>query len=311
MNIILIPGNKHGKGRNATLSPRHLWVMAAVGLVGLPLLLGSIAYRVHALLDRTAGPQALLVAQERALTAQRASIEEAKRHTRDHLNALARRMGQLQAEVLRLNALGARLTRMAGLDAREFNFEAEVAMGGPERAAPAALPTPDAVKSLERLSAEIDHARERLIALESLLLDRRLSDAITPSGWPVEGGWVSSGFGLRADPFTGAQAWHEGVDVAARLGGPIFAMAEGVVSHAAEKAGYGLMVEVTHESGLITRYAHTAATLVKVGDRVTRGQAIARVGSSGRSTGPHVHFEVVKDGRAVNPGRYLRWSERH
>jgi len=144
------------------------------------------------------------------------------------------------------------------------------------------------------------------MALETLLLDRKLTAAVTPSGWPVEGGWVSSGYGQRADPFTGHQSYHEGVDIASRLGSSILAMGDGVVSHAGEKVGYGIMVEVTHESGLITRYAHILATLVKVGDRVAKGQAIARVGSTGRSTGPHLHFEVVKNGVAVNPARYLR-----
>ena len=131
---------------------------------------------------------------------------------------------------------------------------------------------------------------------------------MTPAGWPATGGFVSSGFGPRADPFNGNIAFHEGVDIASRLGSPIHAMADGVVSFAGEKPQYGKIIEITHGRGLTTRYAHTLQLLVKVGDKVNRGDSIALVGSSGRSTGPHVHFEVLKEGRAVNPGKYLRTS---
>jgi murein DD-endopeptidase MepM/ murein hydrolase activator NlpD len=138
------------------------------------------------------------------------------------------------------------------------------------------------------------------------LLDRKLSAAVTPSGWPVQGGWISSGFGVRADPFNGHQSYHEGVDIASSMGSPVLAMGDGVVSHSGEKSGYGLLVEVTHESGLITRYAHASAVLVRVGDRVQKGQPIAQVGTTGRSTGPHLHFEVVRNGTSVSPMRYLQ-----
>jgi murein DD-endopeptidase MepM/ murein hydrolase activator NlpD len=178
-------------------------------------------------------------------------------------------------------------------------------MGGPERNVSGNVSSPDVVKNLEVLTHELEHSRVRLVALENLLLDRKLNAAVTPSAWPVEGGWVSSGFGVRMDPFTGHQGVHEGVDIAARFGSPIYAASDGVVNWAAEKAGYGLVVEVTHESGLVTRYAHTSAILVKEGDRVTKGQEIANVGTTGRSTGPHLHFEVIRDGQPVNPTRYL------
>ncbi len=308
MNVILVPGGRTAKGQNACLTTRHLLVIGLVGLVGFPALVGFLTYRIQSLLDRDAGGQAaLLAAQERALAVQRTEIDQVKRQTQTHLNALARRMGQLQAEVLRLNALGQRLTRMAGIDPREFNFNAEPAMGGPERTSVTSVPL-DVGATLERLGSEIDRKRERLAALESLLLDRKVNAAVTPAGWPVEGGWVSSGFGMRADPFTGQQSFHEGVDIATRMGSEILAMGDGVVSHSGEKTGYGLMVEVTHESGLVTRYAHVRTALAKVGDRVSRGQTIALVGSTGRSTGPHLHFEVVRNGQPVNPARYLQHS---
>jgi murein DD-endopeptidase MepM/ murein hydrolase activator NlpD len=246
-----------------------------------------------------------LSSQRRELAAQRTAVAEAKRNAEAHLNALAQRLGQMQAQMMRLNALGSRLTRMAGLDAREFNFAVEAAMGGPEKTATTSNP-PELMSSLDHLAREIERQQERLSALENLLLDRKLSAAVTPSGWPVQGGWISSGFGVRADPFNGHQSYHEGVDIASSMGSPVLAMGDGVVSHSGEKSGYGLLVEVTHESGLITRYAHASAVLVRVGDRVQKGQPIAQVGTTGRSTGPHLHFEVVRNGTSVSPMRYLQ-----
>jgi murein DD-endopeptidase MepM/ murein hydrolase activator NlpD len=178
-------------------------------------------------------------------------------------------------------------------------------MGGPERQVAYSVSTPDVVGNLEALARELDRSQARLVALESLLLDRKLIAAVTPSAWPVDGGWISSGFGVRMDPFTGYQSAHEGVDMAARFGSPIYATGDGVVNLAGEKTGYGLVVEITHDANLVTRYAHASAVLVKVGDRVKRGDEIARVGTTGRSTGPHLHFEVLSNGQATNPTRYL------
>lgn len=304
MNIILVPNSQRGKGRNTTLSHRHLILIALVILVALPTLVGIVAYHAQDMLSAY-NADSLLAAQRRELAAQRTAVTEAKRNAEAHLNALAQRLGQMQAQMMRLNALGSRLTRMAGLDAREFNFSVEAAMGGPEKISAAANP-PELMDSLERLTREIERQQERLSALENLLLDRKLNAAVTPSGWPVQGGWISSGFGVRADPFNGHQSQHDGVDIASSMGSPVHAVGDGVVSHSGDKAGYGMLVEVTHESGLITRYAHTSAVLVRVGDRIQKGQSIALVGTSGRSTGPHLHFEVVRNGTAVNPMRYLQ-----
>ncbi len=304
MNIILVPNSQRGKGRNTTLSHRHLVLIALVVLVALPVLLGVVAWHAQDMLSAH-NADSLLSAQRRELAAQRTAVAEAKRSAEAHLNALAQRLGQMQAQMMRLNALGTRLTRMAGLDTREFNFSVEAAMGGPEKTTGMSNP-PELMSSLDHLAREIERQQERLSALENLLLDRKLSAAVTPSGWPVQGGWVSSGFGVRADPFSGHQSHHEGVDIASNMGSPVLAMGDGVVSHSGEKAGYGLLVEVTHESGLVTRYAHASAVLVRVGDRVQKGQSVALVGSSGRSTGPHLHFEVVRNGVSVNPMRYLQ-----
>lgn len=303
MNIILVPGNS-GSGKNSCLSHRHLLVIALVAGLLLPVFFGVLTFKIHALFVKHGGEADRVAMYAKELAEQARAVEQAKEEAATHLNALARRMGQLQAQVLRLNALGGRLTHMAGLDSREFNFDSDVAQGGPEPGNQGA--TMEVTAGLERLTAEISGSEARLRALETLLLDRRLSDAVTPAGWPADGGFVSSGFGRRADPFTGHVAFHEGVDIAARMGSPIRATADGVVSFAGEKPQYGRTVEITHGRGITTRYAHTLSILVKVGDKAQRGDAIALVGSSGRSTGPHVHFEVLKDDRQVNPGKYLR-----
>lgn len=310
MNIILVP-KSIGKGQNISLSQRHVLLLATVLFVALPATIGTVAYKVNELLTTGAEfrkPQ-YLAEQERQLQDKRLEVEEARRNAELHLNALAQRLGRMQAQMLRLNALGQRLARMAGLDKSEFDFSEEPAMGGPDTSAPlSGIDNPDVMKSVDHLSGEMEKKAQRLGVLESLLMDRQLQAAVYPGGWPTDGGWVSSGFGLRTDPFNGRKAYHEGVDIASRLGSAIKAMGGGVVSHAGEKDGYGMTVEINHGNGLTTRYAHASAVLVKVGDRIEKGQPVALVGTSGRSTGPHLHFEVLRDGRSVNPQSYLRSS---
>ena len=303
MNIILIPEGFR-KGPTVSFSHRQLATMALAGLVVLPLVVGYVVSDIYARLHPRAHLDATVLAAHHAeLSAQRTAIAATRRQAETHLNALAQRLGQLQAQMWRVNALGGHLVAMAGLDKAEFDFSAEPAMGGPET--PVSATAPALFPALETLDAQLTAQRERLTALETLLMNRQLEAAVTPAGWPVNGGWVSSGFGWRADPFTGRRARHEGVDIASRLGSPIHAMGEGVVRYAGPKAGYGLLVEITH-GDIVTRYAHTKSILVKVGDRVTRGAPIATVGTSGRSTGPHLHFEVLRQERAVNPRPYLQ-----
>lgn len=303
MNVILIPNST---GRHVSFSPRQVVLLAVVAFVALPILIGTVAYHIQAMLVNPSNRDpAFLASQYQQLRAERLAIEKARRDAATHLDALAQRVGHLQAHVMRLNALGGRLTRLAGLDGREFDFSEEPAVGGPETAG-SRLTVPDFLQSLENLSAQVATRSERLQALEQVMLDRKAAQLATPEGWPADGGWVSSNFGRRADPFTGRVAFHEGVDIAAKMGSPIRAMGVGVVTFAGEKSGYGLMVEVNHGRGQVTRYAHAQSVLVKVGDRVTKGQPVALIGSSGRSTGPHLHLEVLRNGQPVNPQNYLR-----
>jgi len=310
MNVIFVPRSS-GRGRNFSLSSAQLIVLVMVALIALPVVISVVTYKIVGYLDPVTGTRdpELIRQQAVLLTTERQAIEQARRDAELHLNALAQRLGHMQAELLRLNALGQRLAKMSGLDKREFDFTLAPAMGGPEAARNlTSVSVPDFLKQLEQVSGQIGRKSERLAALESTLLDKQLHAAVHPVGWPTDGGWVSSGFGLRSDPFTGRTAYHEGVDIASRFGSVIKAMGGGVVSYAGQKDGYGLTVEITHGSGYTTRYAHCSAVLVRVGDRVSKGQDVANVGSSGRSTGPHLHFEVLRENKPVNPGSYLKSS---
>jgi murein DD-endopeptidase MepM/ murein hydrolase activator NlpD len=251
-------------------------------------------------------PQEQLVALRAELNQQRADLDSARRAADEDLNAYAVRLGQLNAHVIRLDALGDRLTRMAKLDKGEFNFDQPPATGGPEVIlGDGRLPALDFQRSLDDLAGQIQDREKQLAILENLLMNRNLQSQVRPAGRPVEQGWISSYFGIRSDPFTGNRAAHYGVDFAGRMGDPIQAVAAGVVTYAGQRFGYGLMVEVNHGNGYATRYAHCSETLVRVGDTVKKGQLIAKMGSSGRATGPHVHFEVLQGGKLVNPQSYI------
>jgi murein DD-endopeptidase MepM/ murein hydrolase activator NlpD len=281
--------------------------MVLVGLVFMPVFLGVLVYQMNSIVNRSNGvidPE-LVAKQQHDLQVQADEIHRVRRDAETHLNALARKLGHLQAQVIRLNALGGRLTEMAGLDPQEFDFTSLPAMGGPAEPSVEQDAT-SVMTALRDLNQQVAEQTEQLLALETLLIDRQLQQALTPSGWPVNGGWVSSRFGMRADPFNGRMSMHQGVDIASPLGSFIKAMGDGVITFAGEKTGYGRMVEINHGQGYATRYAHVRETLVRVGDRVAKGQSIAKVGTSGRSTGPHLHFEVVHNGAKVDPLRYLQ-----
>lgn len=225
---------------------------------------------------------------------------------KDQLADLVARVGQVNAQILRLNALGKRLTEMAHLDKGEFNFDAPPAQGGPDEADVA---TTDAAQELDGVLARLeDHLvdRERqLVILETFISARKLTAITVPDGSPVSGAWISSYFGRRVDPFTGMMAFHSGIDFAASEGALARAVAPGVVTWSGECSGYGQLVEINHGNGYVTRYAHNSHLLVKTGDRIAKGQAVSTVGSTGRSTGPHLHFEVLKNGAQIDPLKFV------
>jgi murein DD-endopeptidase MepM/ murein hydrolase activator NlpD len=221
------------------------------------------------------------------------------------VDAVAMRIGQMNAHVIRLDALGKRLTQMANIDNREFDFESSPAIGGPESDIGAATQAPDLSAMLNGLERKISSRDAQLAALENALLSKKLDEQIRPDGRPVKEGHISSYFGERQDPFNGHQAFHKGIDFASPRGSDVVAVAAGVVTFAGEKAGYGNLVEVSHGNGLSTRYGHNQGIAVGVGRTVARGDTLAYVGSTGRSTGPHVHFEVLKEGRQIDPLTFI------
>jgi len=241
------------------------------------------------------------------LEAQRSQVATTRRELQDRLDALAGRVGQLNAHMIRLDALGRRLTQMANLDKGEFDFDSEPAVGGPEGLVEGAVAAaPDLSAMLDDLTNQIRDRERQLSVLESLISTRNLNRQIVPGGRPVAQGWISSYFGHRADPFTGRSAFHRGIDFAGPAGAEVIAVASGVVTYAKERFGYGNTVEINHGNGYVTRYGHNQRLLVAIGDTVQKGQPIALIGSTGRSTGPHLHFEVLKRGRAVDPMTFVK-----
>jgi murein DD-endopeptidase MepM/ murein hydrolase activator NlpD len=176
-------------------------------------------------------------------------------------------------------------------------------MGGPEdvEGQGGSARIPDITRQIDDLQRKLEQRDGQLLALENVILSRTLTEAVRPEGRPVLEGYISSPFGGRADPFDGHEAVHRGVDIAGQMGSEVLAVATGVVTRAGPASGYGNLVEINHGSGYSTRYGHNQEVLVTVGDTVTRGQLIARMGSTGRSTGPHVHFEVLRNGQQVDP----------
>jgi murein DD-endopeptidase MepM/ murein hydrolase activator NlpD len=189
---------------------------------------------------------------------------------------------------------------MADIDSREFNFDRDPPSGGPEEEGRSAQ-IPDLSAQLAALEQRVDLRESQLSALENVILARELRQEIHPEGRPVANGFISSYFGERADPFDGRDAFHKGVDFAGTIGSSVTSVAAGVVTWAGERAGYGKLIEINHGDGFVTRYAHNERTLVTVGQTVKRGEPVALMGSTGRSTGPHVHFEVLRNGRQVDP----------
>ena len=228
------------------------------------------------------------------------------------IDSLSARVGQMQAEMLRINALGQRLVEMSGLDSEEFDFSRPAPSGGgPEQAGLDSDSPAEVAQDLAKVLAEIGDRKRKLVLLETLIMERDLKSQSVPDGWPVTtGGVVTSQFGFRRHPLTGRRSMHKGIDIAGKHGSDIVAMADGLVVFSGRQNGYGKVVQIRHPNGLETLYAHNSSNLVAEGDLVRKGQVVAKLGSTGRSTGPHVHFEVRRNGEAVDPMRYLDLEER-
>ena len=240
------------------------------------------------------------------LSLQRNILSRMQEKNQNTLDSVAIRVGQMQAQLTRLNALGVHLTKKSKLSQTEFNFNEPVALGGISLSKQTeSFSSVELLQNIEMLDRELAFRGKQLSLLEGFLSSKDLAQQIRPAGLPVEKGWLSSYFGYRADPFTGKRAFHHGVDIAGKEGTNVLATASGLVVWSGKRSGYGQLVEIDHGDGYITRYGHNKEILVNKGDTVKQNTIIAKMGSTGRSTGPHVHFEVLRHGKKVNPRKYL------
>lgn len=305
MKLILI-NQRYGNSRTIVIKG---WLkgLLSLCLLGAPVALGYLGY--HLAVSQTTNQ---IVSQEAAETWQQQLDEQAqtithlRRNAEEQLEALTLRLASLQARLLRLDALGDRLTAAINIDPDEFNFLQEPGVGGVFLSEARGSEPPDFISAISRLEREIVQRGETLEFIGELITGRQLEQDAAITGRPVITGWVSSGFGRRVDPFTGRMAWHNGVDFAGRPGDDILSIGAGVVTYSGNRPSYGLTIEIDHGNGYLTRYAHAQELLVELGEIVGQGQIIALIGSTGRSTGPHVHLEVFKNGRVVDPATYIR-----
>jgi len=299
MNIILST-NMRGKVRSIEVDPLRSGLAVVIGLL---MLIAAAVYTG----TRLVGSELVYLEDWGNMVVDQQAEIAATRHAAEvELDALTLRIGQMQAQMLRLNALGERLVGQADLDRNEFNFDVVPAIGGPdEMQDKQSVPFSDFLSMLDQLDSELEDRQEMLSVLEVLLMSRSLHERVMPSGKPVEEGWLSSRYGKRSDPFTGKQDFHKGLDFAGKKGADVLAVGDGVVSWSGKRSGYGNLVEINHGNGYVTRYGHNQRHLVEVGDTVKKGQQVAMMGSSGRSTGPHVHFEVLRNGKRVDPAKYI------
>jgi len=306
MNVVIF-GKGFGKPRQLNLSGLSVWVVAVVS-AGVLSILGFAGGSWYSTVTGSGISMNEVVALTDELQLQRENIDSIRQGNEDTLDALAIRIAQMNARIIRLDALGRRLTDMADLEDGEFDFDSAPALGGPEEPVTTGsnIAIPELVESMQSLGDQLNNREAQLGVLEGVLMGQNLKDRVYPQGRPVNSGWISSYFGKRTDPFTGKPANHTGIDFAGKLGDEVAAVADGVVTWSANRYGYGVMVEINHGNGYSTRYAHNFENLVVVGDEVKKGQAVAHMGETGRATGPNLHFEVLKNGRRVNPVNFIR-----
>jgi murein DD-endopeptidase MepM/ murein hydrolase activator NlpD len=308
MNLIIVSKFFNAPKRISLRQPGVVSAVAALMLV----VAGSgglAGYWLHSLTDRTLLE---VTALRDSVAAQQDALAEAREQVDHELNALAMRLGELQAHSNRINALGERLTRIGQLDDGEFDFTEMPAIGGPEsiEVGDVTAVDYDIRSSLDAFADRLSQQSQQLGVIESMLLQRDVDANLMPTGRPVRTGYVSSAYGMRADPFTGRREFHRGIDFHGERGADVLAVADGVVSFSGAHGGYGNMVDIDHGNGYMTRYGHNHQNLVKPGQRVRAGDVIARMGATGRATGVHLHFEVWHNDRQVNPHQYLKGTSK-
>lgn len=311
VNIIFI-SNKKSSTRTLTL---NTWVkvLLSVCFLGLPIsigfFLGMQLSGANSSSDNKANQKidlALINSMKEELVRQQQQLQLGREDAQGKIEALTAKLAKLQSRLVRLDALGERLASMAKLTDGEFDFSREPAVGGPEGSGLVDIQDAELETLFMQLESQLDDRENKLSLLESMIVDKRLSRQHHIGGKPVATGWISSKYGYRRDPFNGRKDWHNGVDIAGREGSKVNAMAAGVVTRSEPRQGYGYMVELDHGDGMVSRYAHNKVNLVNVGQVIKKGETLGLMGSTGRSTGPHVHVEIFKHGRSVDPATYIR-----
>ncbi|MEM9301199.1 MAG: M23 family metallopeptidase [Pseudomonadota bacterium] len=306
MNIIILR-EAGSKPLRLQLSRQRLLAFAGFGLGLVVVVTGALGFFLGDAFGLGQGNAKDRIEVMQASVAEQLEALEALRQESDReLNAMAIRLGELQARSSRVEAVGERLIRIGQLNDGEFSFGDPPAIGGPTAFLSEGLPERvDIDGGIATLEAQLRRQAAELDVLESLIADRQLDESLQPAGRPVLAGWLSSGFGPRPDPFTGEPDYHAGLDFSGREGDDIIAVGDAVVVRATRHHQYGLLVDLDHGNGYLTRYAHNSENLVSVGDRVRAGDVIAKMGNTGRSTGVHLHFEVWYQGRRVDPSRVV------
>ena len=302
MQIILM-SDRLAKARSVTLSLRHLVGTAFAAM----LVICTATVGLYWLTLRYAADLRIPVLQQLVLSANQAEAERGRAFVQQNLNAMAVKLGEMQAQLTRLDALGERLSSLAGFRPQEFRFSEAPGLGGasPTLMPPQNLSLAEFSDKLSSLSRNVETRNDMMGVLEAQLFEQAVKKKMMPTMMPVKAPYNASAFGRRVDPFTGQWAMHEGIDFLADAGSPIAAAAAGVIVFAGFHPQYGYMVDIDHGNDLVTRYAHASKLFVKEGDVVQRGHKLGEVGSTGRSTGPHLHFEVRYRGAAQNPSKFL------
>ena len=302
MQVILI-SSRLAKARSLSLSLRHVLVTATFGLAVVVGLTGALYW----LSLRFAADLKIPLVHQLVLAAQKNESERSREFMQQNLNAMAVKIGEMQAQLTRLDALGERLSSMAGIRPQEFRFSETPGMGGAQSSTmpPQNLTLTQFNEKVALLSRQMESRTDMLGVLEAQLFEQAVKKKAMPTMLPVNSPYNASSFGNRIDPFTGQEAMHEGIDFITDVGTPVVAAAGGVVQFAGFHPQYGNMIDIDHGNDLVTRYAHLSKVLVQEGDMLQRGRRIAESGTTGRSTGPHLHFEVRFRGAPQNPTRFL------
>jgi murein DD-endopeptidase MepM/ murein hydrolase activator NlpD len=301
VDIILVSG-RLAKARSYTVTRPQLiflGMLALLAMVSMAVLLNYVSLRYAV---STNSP----LLQSFMADAQAQESRKAQSYLRESLNTMANKLGEMQAQLFKLNSVGERVSKLAGLKPQDFMFDVSAKGGALVTTAPIELSANGLRSQIDALARQVDEGSDKLGVLESMMTEANARKQLLPTAFPVGGGLFSSNFGWRIDPFTGFNAFHEGIDFMSEVGTPIRAAAGGVVIASEMHPQYGNMLEIDHGNDLVTRYGHASKRTVKVGDVVLRGAKIGEVGSTGRSTGPHLHFEVRLRGVAQNPARFLQ-----